>query len=70
MVETAPLDLDTVELKILQQMAEGTVMYKSFDTQKTLKTTAKLFDPLIGDQINPEQCGYGIRLFQLDVSSG
>ena len=47
-------------------MVEGTVFYKSFHAQKTLKASVKYFDPLEGDKLTPDMCGYGVRLFQFD----
>jgi hypothetical protein len=61
--------MPTLEMQVLMQMTEGTVLYKAFNSQKTLKTSMKVFDPLLGDKIVPDNCGYGIRLFVLDHSN-
>ena len=51
-------------------MIEGSVFYKAFSQPKTLKTSVKTFDPLQGDKLTPDVCGYGIRFFQLDCVNG
>ena len=47
-------------------MKEGAVFYKAFSNRQTLKSTSKVFDPLQSEKLTPEQCGFGIRMFQLD----
>ena len=47
-------------------LLDGAAFYKKFSSRQSLNENA--FDPLNGDKFPPEQCGYGIRFFQMDKS--
>jgi hypothetical protein len=49
-------------------LLEGSIFYKKFSNRQSLNLNENAFDPLKADRIPPEQCGYGIRLMQLDRS--
>jgi hypothetical protein len=57
-------DVEPCVLETLNQMNQGTVFYK-----RCLKTIRKTFDPLLGDSCTPDQCGYSIRMLQLDCAN-
>jgi hypothetical protein len=47
-------------------LLDGAAFYKKFSSRQSLNENA--FDPLNADKFPPENCGYGVRLFQLDKS--
>ena len=54
--------------KVYRYMQEGSIFYKSFGSRQYIQTS-KVFDPLQSDKKTPEQCGYGIRFFKLEVET-
>jgi hypothetical protein len=56
------------EESVIEQMVQGTMFYKKFSNRPMLNSNEKAFDPLFGDKVPPEQCGYGMRFVQLDPS--
>ena len=47
----------------LLPLIDGQILYKKFSTSQSIRQ--KAFDPLQAEKCPPEQCGFGIRLFQL-----
>ena len=47
-------------------LLDGAAFYKKFSSRQSLNENA--FDPLNSEKYPPENCGYGIRFFQLDRS--
>ena len=47
----------------LMPLIDGCILYKKFSKQQSI--VKKAFDPLHAENLPPEQCGYGVRLFQL-----
>ena len=55
-------------LQLLQPLLKGLIFYKKFSNQQSVNLSTPSFDPLAAEQVPPENCGFGIRLLQLDES--
>lgn len=53
-------------LPVLLKLLQGAFFYKRF--RQNMQMNQNVFDPLKGDKLPPEQCGYGIRFVQMDTS--